>query len=128
MIWLDEEEFNSMVFIFDNDFVVGEYIVLLECFVYVNFVLIIDNILLNWYWYLFVDEELENRRKILLLEFFVEIFWDFLCCGLWIEIVGKGCFVGNCVMFIVWCDVLFIDFVFKCDCSFLDKFFVIGWF
>lgn len=50
-----------MVFVFDNNFVDGEYIALLESFVYVNFVLIIGSILLNWY--LFVDEELEKRKK-----------------------------------------------------------------
>ena len=47
MIRLDEEESNSMVLVFDNDFVVGEYIVSLECFVHVNSALITDNISLN---------------------------------------------------------------------------------
>ena len=33
---------------------------------------------------------------------------------------------GNCVTLTAWCDVLFTDFVLKCDCSFPDKFFVTG--
>ena len=47
MIRLDEEESNSMVLVFNNDFVVSEYIVSLECFVHVNSALITDNISLN---------------------------------------------------------------------------------
>jgi hypothetical protein len=48
--------------------------------------------------------------------------------ALWIETLtaSKGGFAGNCVTLTAWCVVLFTDFVLKCDCSFLDKFFVTG--
>ena len=85
-----------------------------------NSALITDNISLNWYWYLLADEEPENRRKILLLEFFVETFWDPSCRGLWIETAGKsgkGCFAGNCVTLTAWCDVFLSLADFKSDLS-----------
>ena len=42
---------------------------------------------------------------------------------LWAENNG---FAGNRTALTAWRDVLFTDFVLKCDCSFPDKFFVTG--
>ena len=46
-----------------------------------------------------------------------------LLVQLWAE---KHSFVGNRVALTARHDVLFTDFVLKCDCSFPDKFFVTG--
>jgi len=60
----------------------------------------------------------KEKKKIITRILIGNIFWGPLCHGS----LSKGSFAGNCTALTAWCDVLFRDFVLKCDCSFPENF------